>query len=171
MTVAHLQTFARVALVVLVAVVVQVSIAADFGIFGVRPEVLLWIVACVGVSWGPRRGAVVGFALGLLYDVYLQTPLGVTALVYLLVGYGIGALQLSLAAQTRWLRMVAIGAATALGVVLWVVVGGLFDAVDATVPSIARVALVAGAVNVLIGPPGVRVARWMYAPAAPVRAV
>ncbi len=169
MTITGVQVVARVALVVVAAVVVQVSVAVDFGVLGVRPEVLLWIVAAVAVVEGPRRGAVVGFSLGLLYDFYLLTPLGLTALVYLLVGYGTGGLQLALAAQTRWLRMASIGAATSVGVVLWVLVGQLFDATDATAAGAVRVALVAGTVNALAGAAAMRIATWMYAPERLVR--
>ena len=37
---------------------------------------------------GSERGAVVGFVAGLLTDLFLQTPMGLSALTYSVVGFG-----------------------------------------------------------------------------------
>ena len=42
---------------------------------------------------GPEAGAIVGFVAGLGYDLFLETPLGFNALVYALVGYGVGVIE------------------------------------------------------------------------------
>jgi rod shape-determining protein MreD len=160
---------ARGATVVLLAVVLQVGGGPVVSAFSVHPELPLLLAVAAGVTLGPDRGAVAGFALGLGYDVFLQSPFGLTALVYAAVAYGVGAIQLHMAGQRRRSRMLLVGGGTTAGVVGWVLAGRLLDAVSASVPGVIRVALVAGVVNALLAGAAVRVWGWVVAPAAPQR--
>jgi rod shape-determining protein MreD len=169
MTVERALVLGRAATVVLLAVVLQVGAAPVVSLLSVHPELPLLLAVAAGVSIGPDRGAVVGFALGLGYDLFLQTPFGMTALVYAAVAYGCGSVQRHMAGQRRRSRMLLVGGGTAAGVVGWVLVGRLLDAAAPPVPTVVRVALVAGAVNALLAGPATRLWDWVVSPAAPQR--
>jgi rod shape-determining protein MreD len=169
-TAARAVVLARCTSIVLAAVIVQVSVAASFGLLGVRPELTLLLAVAAGVSAGPDRGAKIGFALGLAYDLFLQTPLGLTALVYSLVAYGAGAVQGQMAGTRRGSRMLLVGGGTAVGVLALVLVGRLLDALAPPVVTTIRVALVAGLVNAVAGLAATRVWSWAFAPETPARA-
>jgi rod shape-determining protein MreD len=159
----------RSAGIVLLAVILQVGVMSSLSLLGVRPELTLLLAVSAGLAGGPDRGAVVGFSLGLLYDLFLQTPLGMTALVHAVVAYAAGSVQLQMATHRRSGRMLFVGVGTALGVLGWVVAGSLLDAVTTTVGASLRVALVAGVVNAVAALPVTRLWAWVFAPDAPAR--
>ncbi len=94
---------ARLAALVFVIVVIQVSVFPHMRLFGVVPDLGLLLALAVGYYDGPEAGAVVGFAAGLGFDLFLATPLGLNALTYAIVGYGIGVLEAGLFRSPRWL--------------------------------------------------------------------
>ncbi len=169
MTVDRALLLLRGAAVVLVAMIVQAGVVSHLSLFGVRPELTLLLAVSAGVALGPDRGAVVGFVLGVSYDLFLQTPLGLSALIYALLAFAVGTIQLQMATRRRLARMLFMGVGTAVGIVVWVVAGRLLDAVWATPGTTIRVALVAGLVNSVLGLPLIRVWGWVFAPEAPVR--
>ena len=77
----------RLAAIVLIAVLVQVSFLSYLSILGAAPDALPVVVAILGLLGGAVTGAVVGFAAGLLVDSLLLQTLGVSSLVLLSVGY------------------------------------------------------------------------------------
>jgi rod shape-determining protein MreD len=81
---------ARVALLVIVAVVVQEAVVSQVSIFGVNADITPLIVMSVGLLTGSLPGAIVGFFTGLLVDTLLIQTLGVTSLLYIVVGYWSG---------------------------------------------------------------------------------
>ena len=83
----------KVAVVVLVSLTLQVCLFASFSFEGARPDIMILLAITAGFIAGPDRGAIVGFTAGLAYDVVLSTPLGLTALVYTLVGYVVGTIS------------------------------------------------------------------------------
>lgn len=80
----------RIALVVFVAAIVQVSVIAPVSILGGTPDVLLVSLVCIALLRGSVAGAVAGFAGGLLVDVATLGTLGVTALLTTVAGYWAG---------------------------------------------------------------------------------
>ncbi len=94
---------ARLAALVFVIVVIQVSVFPHMRLFGVVPDLGLLLALAVGYYDGPEAGAVVGFAAGFGFDLFLATPLGLNALTYAIVGYGIGVLEAGLFRSPRWL--------------------------------------------------------------------
>ncbi len=118
--------FLRSALALIAVLVFQVELFADLRWWGVMPELLLGVTISAAWHAGPERGAVVGFAAGLLYDVYLPTPLALNALTYVIVAFGVGALSSALAASgARLLRRMTSIIAIAAGVTLFVTLGEL----------------------------------------------
>jgi rod shape-determining protein MreD len=81
---------AKAAVVLFLAVVLQISIFSGIDIFGGRPDLLLVTLVMVALLRGTIFGAAAGFAAGLLYDMGIFGTLGFIALLYTLAGYWIG---------------------------------------------------------------------------------
>ena len=81
---------AKAAVVLFVAVVLQISIFSGIDLFDGRPDLLLVTLVMVALLRGAVFGAVAGFGVGLLHDMGTFGTLGFTALLYTLAGYWIG---------------------------------------------------------------------------------
>lgn len=55
-------------------------------ISGVRPDVLLAIIASLGVLGGSRKAGIIGLCVGLFMDVFFNKYVGLTAISYMLTG-------------------------------------------------------------------------------------
>jgi rod shape-determining protein MreD len=84
--------YVRLALVVLLGVVVQVSILTNLRIAGMHPEIIWLFPLCAGLIAGSELGSITGFGAGLALDCLQPTPFGLTALVATLVGFFAGLL-------------------------------------------------------------------------------
>ena len=99
---------------VLLAVALQSTLLARLTLLGVIPQLVLVLVVCLAFLDGPRVGVVVGFAGGLLQDLLLpQSIIGLTALVYTLVGYGVGSLRQLAPGDSVWSPVLAVALASA----------------------------------------------------------
>lgn len=83
-------TFVRVGIVVLLAVVLQISAAAQIHVLGATANLVPLVVAGVAFFGGSIPGAASGFAAGLLLDLSLGGLTGSSSLVLTAVGYGAG---------------------------------------------------------------------------------
>ena len=93
----------RLALLILAVVVLQTTaFSAGLRVFGVMPDLGLVLTVAVAFYIGPERGAVFGFVSGLAVDLFLSTPLGLSALSFALVAYGVGVVQGRLVLSSRW---------------------------------------------------------------------
>lgn len=73
------------------AALLQTTLFPFLLLSGFRPDLLLLVTAAFGLREGALAGIRVGFAAGILNDLLLnQSPLGLSALIYLGVGYAIG---------------------------------------------------------------------------------
>ncbi|MGL6278143.1 MAG: rod shape-determining protein MreD [Gaiella sp.] len=77
----------RVAPLVLVAAVVQVTVISGSRLLGAEPDLLLLTVLSVGLLRGSVVGACAGFVAGLLVDVMTLGTLGVTSILLTTAGY------------------------------------------------------------------------------------
>jgi rod shape-determining protein MreD len=78
---------ARVVVVVVLGVIVQLSFFSQVALFHVSPDILPALVVCFGLLGGTMSGTVTGFSVGLLLDCLLIAPLGGDSLVLLTTGY------------------------------------------------------------------------------------
>jgi rod shape-determining protein MreD len=93
----------RLAALIVIVVILQVAVFPHLRLFGVVPDLGLVVAIAVGYYDGPEAGATVGFCTGLGFDLFLDTPLGLYALAYALVGYGAGIIEGGLLRSPRWL--------------------------------------------------------------------
>ena len=108
----------RLGVVVITALLLQVSLFSQFSFDGARPDVMILVAVAGGFVAGAERGAVIGFVSGLAYDLVLTTPLGLSAFVYTLVGYTVGAIGSSVVRSAAWIGPVVVAVGSAAGMVL-----------------------------------------------------
>jgi rod shape-determining protein MreD len=79
--------FARLVVIVILGVLLQLSFFSRVALFHTSPDVLPALVVSLGLLGGSMTGAVSGFSIGLLVDCLLVEALGATSLVLLSTGY------------------------------------------------------------------------------------
>jgi rod shape-determining protein MreD len=91
----------------------QKTLFVEITLFGVIVQVLLAFAASAGAIGGPERGAMAGFVLGLMFDLAVGTPLGVSAITMGLAGHVAGWADRIRIDTTWWLAagFVALGSA------------------------------------------------------------
>jgi rod shape-determining protein MreD len=85
--------FVRIALLSVVVVFFQIGVVSEVPLFGVNVDLSPLLVVFVGLLCGSTVGALTGFAVGLLVDLTLVQTLGVTSLIFTLIGYWSGRLR------------------------------------------------------------------------------
>lgn len=83
-------TLAIPLLVLVVAVYLQIALAIDARVLGAIPNVTLVVLVAFALRFGPAWGAAVGFVAGVLIDIAVQAPLGMSSLVLTPIGWGVG---------------------------------------------------------------------------------
>jgi len=150
----------RIAAVLVGAVLLQLTLFAQFSYEGARPEVIVLVVLAVGYLVGPDEGAIVGFAGGLAFDVHLTTPLGLTALVYLLAGFAIGRIVPGTTDGPWWLTSLVLAAGSAVTMVVYGFVGEIVGLDTLHGPAIGTIAVFVALVNLVFAPLAIRLVRW-----------
>lgn len=155
----------RLPLVVLLVLTVQKSLLSDLDVRDIRPDALLLLAVCAGLVAGSEIGAVVGFAVGLVADLFVLAPLGLNALVFSLVGYAVGSFRSTLIREVWWIPPTAAFAASAGGVILYGVLGAVVGQSQFVSPHLVTTALVVGVMNSVLSLALIRITGWALAPA------
>jgi len=78
---------ARLAVTLAIATLLQTTVAPNIRILGANPDFALIIVVCVALLKGSEIGAVFGFLTGTFVAIALMEPLGLSAFVFVLIGF------------------------------------------------------------------------------------
>ncbi len=78
---------ARIVLIIVVGVLLQLSFFSQVALFHTSPDILPALVVSLGLLGGTMTGVVSGFSIGFLVDCLLIEPLGASSLVLLTTGY------------------------------------------------------------------------------------
>ena len=84
---------ARVTVLAVVVVFLQTGVVSEVPVFGVAIDLSPLVVAFVGLLCGSMAGATAGFGIGLLVDLTLVQTLGLTSLIFTVIGYAAGRLR------------------------------------------------------------------------------
>ena len=160
----------RVLLALLIVTLLHVAVLPDLRVAGVRADGFVVLTIAVAMLDGPERGAVLGFVTGLVADLFLQTPYGLSALTYSLVGFAVGILQQAVIRAAWWIPVVTGFAGAGLAVVLFALSGAVVGQSGLVEPRLLLVALVVAAFAALLVMPTLRLARWALGPPDPRRA-
>lgn len=145
-------TWMRLGAVFLGALLVQLTVFVDVRIFGVAPELLSLLAVTAGFFVGPERGPVIAFAAGLMWDIYLPTPLGVSAFTFAVVAFAVGSLNEGLFHETRSQLVAVCGLASGAAVISYALLGSIVGESGLIGTDMVVVALLVGAINAVLAP-------------------
>ena len=164
-TTTHVQL--RLAALGFVAVLLQVAGLSQIRIFGAGADLAPLVVAAAGFLVGAVPGAVFGFGVGLFVDLAFFQTLGVSALIYTLVGYAAGRVRELRAPEAPIVPLVLGAAATAFATCAYAVLEFLLG-VDAPISFlVVRDIIVVIVLNSLIAVPVYALVRRWLVPALP----
>jgi rod shape-determining protein MreD len=157
----------RLILLAFATVVIQQTSVSQISIFGVSADLSPLVVMSVGLLAGSLPGAIMGFGTGLLVDTVLVQPLGVTSLLYIIVGYWSGRLR-EMRDPSHGLVPLALGAAATAAVGIGMTLIQFLLGVDAPVSLLlVQQIVVTVLVNTLIALPVYALVRRVVQPALP----
>ena len=154
----------KIGLVIVITVVIQLTVFVDVRVAGVAPELLALLAVLAGFLAGPDRGPMVAFASGAMWDVYLPTPLGLSAITFAIVAFVVGSLEAGLFHDSRLTLVVFAGLGTVSAVIGYALLGEIVGQRGLVDVRMLKVAVVAGLLNALLAPLVTPVMRWALRP-------
>jgi rod shape-determining protein MreD len=154
---------AKVPLVLLLFLVLHLTVLDHVRLFGVSPDAMLLLAVVAGIVGGPRAGALMGFAAGITLDLFLETPMGLSALVFCLVGYAVGNIQGGVLRASWWIPVITTLVASAAGELLYALVATVVGQPHLVTTHLLVVAAVVGLFNAVAAPFALRIVRWSVA--------
>ena len=152
----------RVPLVIVAALALQTGVVSDVRVFGLTPDIMLLLAIASGLALGPERGAIMGAVIGFCFDLVLQTPLGLSALVYGIAAFAVGLVSTGAMRATRWIATTATMVASAASILFYAVLASLFGLDRALSLRLVPMILLISIVNGLLALPALAVMRWAY---------
>jgi rod shape-determining protein MreD len=151
----------RLIMVGMLLLSLQTTVLAEIRPWGSACDIMLGFSIASGVIGGPEKGALAGFVFGILFDLVISAPFGLSALVYGLLAFLVGLLKSSVTqGQAWWLTMFLVGIGSALGVVAYNAFGTLVGEVGWFRWRMLQDAAVISVANMLIGPIAAHLQRW-----------
>jgi rod shape-determining protein MreD len=138
------------AVVLVVAVLVQSTVLAGLRLAGVRPDLLVLAVVSVAVATDATTGAGFGFVTGLVADLLFDLPVGMSALVYTAVGFAVGTARVYLTSHHPLVHLALAGAASLASVWCTGLLLRVFDL--SSWGSVARAGPLVAGYNLLLAP-------------------
>ncbi len=140
----------RLVLVVVTLVVLQTTIAPHLRVFGAAPDLLLVATVAMAYEEGPESGAVFGFAGGLTLDLFLASPLGLSALSFAVTGFVLGVFQGGMVRESRTIAPLLGFVGGLVGGSIFVVVGGIAGEAGYLSLTSVRIIIVAAIYDALV---------------------
>lgn len=151
---------ARSTIVIVVVLVVQHTLLDTVRVDGAHPDLMVLLPVTAGYAAGPDRGAVFGFFTGLVADLFLSTPYGLSALVGCLLGFATGTVTRGLVRSSWWLPSVVAVAATAAGMGAYAILGAVLGDPAMLKTYLAPVLVVSLPFSLLLAVPVLRFVAW-----------
>jgi rod shape-determining protein MreD len=146
-------SFVRVGILLLLAVVLQLSALNQLTILDGHADLVVLVVAAVAYYAGSVTGSATGFAAGLLLDLLSGATMGASSLVLTAIGYGVGRFR-EVRDPSHGLLPVPVGAlATAAWVVAFAAVSLMLDIGARVSPLVIRDMVVTVLLNALLALP------------------
>lgn len=139
-------------LVLVTAVLFETVVLADLQVLGYAPMVVVLTVVGVALVDGGESGARYGFAAGLLVDMLGGSLLGMNTIVFVLVGWGVGAIRPYLTGPLVLIRLMVGATASALAVAGYGMLTFLLDPGALTATILLQAVVVTGLYSGALAP-------------------
>ena len=156
-------TALRLVPVVLVALLLQLTLFVEVRVAGVAPELPALVAMLAGLLAGAHRGSLIAFVVGLAWDVYLSTPIGLAAASFALVAYAVGGVTEDLFHNTRIQTVAVVFLGTAASVTVYALLGGLLGQHGLIDDDLMGIVLLSSAMNAALALPTAPAVRWALA--------
>lgn len=151
-----------IGLALLTAALLQTTLFPHLALAGFRPDLPLLLTAMLALEDGPLTGVRVGFSAGLLADLLLdQSPMGVSVLVLIAVGYGVGVVRPYLAPGSVSAPLMVAFASAAVGTAGYGILSRLLGDPRFTAGIILETSIAVGFYNTLLAHPVAATVRWL----------
>lgn len=150
----------RLVLLVVSLVVLQTTVFTHLRVFGAIPDLCLIATVAIAFEEGPERAAFFGFLSGLFLDLFLSSPLGLSALSQAIVGYGVGAFQGAMLRESRSMPAFLSSASGLLGGTIFALVGAVAGESGYLTGTTLRIILVAAIYDGVVALPVFAFAGW-----------
>jgi len=117
----------RLAIMLVVTILLQTTIAAHVRVLGAGPDFALLAVVAVGLLRGSEVGALFGFVVGVGVAVAVFEPLGLASLILVVIGYFAGRYAETADTSSGWTPVIAALAGTLVAQLLAIVMQFLLD--------------------------------------------
>jgi rod shape-determining protein MreD len=151
------------ALVMSIVLTLQLSLMPGLRLADASGDLMLLFALTVAMVGGPERGAIAGFVIGLVFDLFLTTPFGLSALTYSLGAYVVGRIQVGMLRHSSLLPMFTVALGTAGTVVSYAVLARIFGQAWISWARLWRVVLVESGFSLFFAPVSLPVCRWAMA--------
>jgi rod shape-determining protein MreD len=152
----------KVPFAMLLVLLLQSSLLTEMKLGVVRPDAMVLLPIAAGMLGGSERGAVVGFFAGMLADLFLQTPLGLSAVTYSVVGFGVGAMHTGVLRAAWWIGPAIAMTASAISVVLFVLIGAVVGVGHLIRPDLAWIIIGVAIINAPLSVAVTRLMAWAW---------
>ena len=150
----------RLVAVYLAALLLQLTVFVEVRVAGVAPELPALVAILAGLLAGAHRGPMIAFGAGLIWDVYLPTPLGLAAVSFALVAFGLGSITEDLFHDTRTQTGLLAFAGTAASVTAYAVLGEVIGQRGMVDDDLLKIVLVSSAINAVLSLAAAPAMRW-----------
>jgi len=141
-----------ISLLILTALLLQTTVLPHLALFRVVPDLMLVVVICIGLVRGPSSGATAGFVGGMLRDLLLDAPTGLSALAYVTVGYVVGAIRPYVQSSNVAVPLVGVFAGSVVGTAFYTMLALLLGVPAQPIDRLAQVIVLTGVYNTLLVP-------------------
>lgn len=142
--------------------IIHLGIAPHMRIAGVAAELPIGLAVAAGLAGGVERGALFGFAYGFVIDLFLFTPIGLSALVYGTVGWLSGHVFMDRVEESPMLASLAVGVGTALGLGGFAALGIALGEDALSAHPVGRIMVVAASINAVVAFGLMWLTHWMW---------
>jgi rod shape-determining protein MreD len=144
---------AAMAATLVLAITIQSTVLAQATLLGVIPQLALVVFVSFAFVDGERVGIVTGFFAGLVIDLLLpQAIVGLTALVYTLIGYGVGSFRQFTTGESVWTPVLVVAVASAVAEIGYALLAIMLGEPWVSISDTAKVAGLVVVYNVLLTP-------------------
>ncbi|MEM7092369.1 MAG: rod shape-determining protein MreD [Actinomycetota bacterium] len=153
----------RVGAIAFTVLVLHLGVAPNLRLAGVAAELPIGLAIASGLAGGVERGAIFGFFFGFVVDLFLFTPIGLSALVFGVAGWVAGHVFMDRIEESALVAALAIGVGTAAAMLAFVGLGLALGESSLLEAPVGRIILLSSLMNAVAAFVLMFLAHWMWA--------
>lgn len=129
---------------------IQSNFFSGFTIAGVKPNLFILLVLCIGLYAGKRVGSILGIVFGILIDIFIGKHIGISGILLGMVGYVGGYIDKNFSKDSKiTIILISIGITIIYELINYIILVFMYKMEFELVP-IIKIALIEAAYNAII---------------------